>query len=303
MLINPLRFIKNNLDSLHLIVDLMPLPVFIKDVNGIYLTCNTAFEKLTGLTQQQITGKDVYDIWDKSQADIFFVKDKELFENPDVQDYETHVNTPSDTKHIINFHKKIFYDGDNKAAGYLCVLTDVTEKRMLEKLLSAQASTDELTQLANRREGLKQVTHVLYESARKNRHFCVAVLDIDNFKKINDTYGHAAGDNVLITIANTLKSALRNYDILFRYGGEEFVVCLPDTSIADGLVVFERMRLACESSETEIQSNKKLKVTISIGIAEHPTQGDTIQKLLECSDLALYQIKRSGKNGILYLSE
>lgn len=164
------------------------------------------------------------------------------------------------------------------------------------------ATLDALTGLNNRRQfetRLKQETSL---AERQKKALCAIMLDIDFFKKVNDTYGHIAGDFVLKKVANVIKKELRESDIASRYGGEEFIILLPFTSLEDAIPVAERLRQAVEASETEVPNERdgstlKIKVTISLGVNEYK-QGDTAQSLFEKADQALYESKTSGRNRV-----
>jgi diguanylate cyclase (GGDEF)-like protein len=133
-------------------------------------------------------------------------------------------------------------------------------------------------------------------SKRNHAVFSILIMDIDRFKNFNDTYGHMAGDEVIINMAATLKKTLREEDILSRFGGEEFTVLLPDTEPDKAWIAAERFRLAVERMETHYQKHL-LKVTVSIGIATvHPDNLGTADDLMKRADQALYQSKKRGRN-------
>ena len=202
--INLTQFIKENHESLLMVLDLIPNPIFIKDTEGQYLSCNVSFEKFCGFTRQQIIKKSVHDLWEKSQADVFFAKDKELFDNPGLQVYETKFTNPEGIEYIFQFHKVTFTNFKKEVSGLLGIIFDITEIKRLEQSLSKLSQIDELTQILNRRAGFDQMEKVLKDSVRKNKVFSIALMDIDHFKKLNDTYGHSIGDLVLKTIAKDL---------------------------------------------------------------------------------------------------
>lgn len=165
------------------------------------------------------------------------------------------------------------------------------------------ATLDALTGLNNRRQfevRLKQE----YASAKRQKHpLCSIMLDIDFFKSINDTYGHAAGDKVLQTIANVIKEQLREYDIASRYGGEEFCILLPQTKIEEANIVAQRLRAAVEKTtiETFIEKeaqNKNINVTISIGLSQLKDT-DLAEDLYKRADKALYEAKKRGRNRVI----
>ncbi|NLI91262.1 MAG: GGDEF domain-containing protein [Peptococcaceae bacterium] len=123
--------------------------------------------------------------------------------------------------------------------------------------------------------------------------FTIILFDIDNFKGINDTRGHVAGDMVLKKVANIAKQNIRGFDLLGRYGGDEFLIILPGTTVADALYVAERFRKKV-SSESEI--------SVSVGVAAFPEDGTTVQKLIETADAGLYESKRLGKNAVSHFT-
>ncbi len=127
----------------------------------------------------------------------------------------------------------------------------------------------------------------------------VAMCDIDHFKKINDVYGHQAGDMVLSFLGNFLKTHVRGNDIVARYGGEEFLILLEGIGKKDAYNVMERLREALSKEEIDIDNGRKIKITISIGISSFPDDGSTLKELIEASDIALYKAKNEGRNRVI----
>ena len=165
-----------------------------------------------------------------------------------------------------------------------------------EKRLRFRAYRDILTGLY-RREFLEElVQQEFYRSKRYGYHFSILMIDIDNFKQINDKYGHLFGDKVLRTVAGIIRKNLRKSDIAVRYGGEEFLVVLPHTDLRRAAVVAERIRKAIE--ETKID---KVQVTVSIGVADNSLV-ENFKDLIQKADSALYKAKRTGKNKVVICS-
>ena len=169
------------------------------------------------------------------------------------------------------------------------------------------ATLDALTGLNNRRQfevRLKQE----YASAKRQKHsLCAMMIDIDFFKSINDTYGHAIGDKVLKSVAKIIKEQLREYDIPSRYGGEEFCILLPQTKIEEANIVAQRLRTAVEKSVVEVSNekesqNKKINVTISIGLSQL-NKTDIADDLYKRADRALYEAKERGRNRVVVYDE
>jgi diguanylate cyclase (GGDEF)-like protein len=173
----------------------------------------------------------------------------------------------------------------------------------LEKLreeVHALAITDELTRVFNRRHFMKLAEHEL-ERAKRYRHaLSIIIFDIDNFKKVNDTYGHLCGDAVLRELCLTCRTLLRQCDTLARFGGEEFILLLPDTDEASALQVANRLCQLVAGHVVEYK-DAQIQVTISVGVTTCKPTTDTLDDLLSRADRALYQAKRSGKNRLVVM--
>jgi diguanylate cyclase (GGDEF)-like protein len=159
------------------------------------------------------------------------------------------------------------------------------------------ASTDTLTNVANRRHFLELANQELLRFKRKQHGFCLLYLDIDFFKRINDTYGHGTGDLVLQKFAGLVSSQIRAVDIFGRLGGEEFALLLPETPVEAAKEVAERIRLACQNMSTEVDS-KKLEITVSAGLTVSQSSDSSIDEILHRADQGLYQAKQLGRNRI-----
>jgi two-component system cell cycle response regulator len=186
------------------------------------------------------------------------------------------------------------------------VRSQIKRKRYTERLRdSVQTSmelavTDALTGLYNRRYMESHVGTLVERSAARGKSLSVLLLDIDYFKSINDTYGHDAGDDVLRDFSDRLRACIRGIDLACRYGGEEFVVVMPDTDIGVATMVAERIRRRVAGDLFPIQKGEKqIEVTISIGIAARSTPEDTAAMILKRSDEALYRAKRDGRNRVV----
>jgi diguanylate cyclase len=185
------------------------------------------------------------------------------------------------------------------ANGHLQKQLETAEKQIASqaaeiRVHETEARTDSLTTLANRRAFDDELQRRYAEWQRKKTPFTLLLLDIDHFKKFNDTHGHQAGDEVLRSVGKVLAAVPREMDVPCRYGGEEFAVILPATNAREGTVLAERLRGAVEKSATEWEG-KSLKVTISIGLAE-VGGSDTSALLVKRADDALYRSKQTGRN-------
>jgi diguanylate cyclase (GGDEF)-like protein len=161
--------------------------------------------------------------------------------------------------------------------------------------LKTMAIFDHLTGLYNRHYFFSQAERILKGRMRYKTPVTLMLIDLDDFKKINDTYGHDAGDHVLKHVADTLKQCLRDVDVIARIGGEEFVVLLPSTVIEAGNVVAEKLRSAIEN-KTFTYQQQEIMVTVSIGVVEASQGRQLVGDLLKAADKLLYQAKHRGKN-------
>jgi diguanylate cyclase (GGDEF)-like protein len=172
-----------------------------------------------------------------------------------------------------------------------------------KKELELLAATDPLTKLYNRRYFTESSNQIFNLCKRSKEEISVIIMDIDNFKSINDTYGHNIGDDVIIDIANKLVQNQRKSDVACRFGGEEFVLLLPNTKKESAFIIAEKIRKNVESSIIHLQ-NDTLQYTISIGVADvHFKDELNIEKALKRADEALYIAKNNGKNQVQISSE
>lgn len=164
------------------------------------------------------------------------------------------------------------------------------------------ASTDGLTGLYNHRQFKRLFSEELMRARRYRKPLGLVMLDVDDFKHFNDTFGHPTGDKVLVAVAEILTETLRDCDFVFRYGGEEFIALLPESDNQASLAAAERCRIAIElESDRYLDGISSTGVTVSVGVATYPRDGETFDGLLKAVDDLLYAAKREGKNQIYHL--
>ncbi|MGB5446406.1 MAG: GGDEF domain-containing protein, partial [Psychromonas sp.] len=225
-----------------------------------------------------------------------------------VRQYEAKIRCADGTVHDYIFHTTPMIDSDDCITGEITAMTDVSEQciaqKKKEKLITQMEQTnsklktmaimDSVTNIFNRR----YISQKLTEEFRKANIFytplSIVMLDIDHFKKVNDKFGHQFGDLVLHRVSQMIKEVIRDSDFLGRYGGEEYLLILPNTSLHNAILLGERIRSAIESL-TWIKSG--LSVTISGGCAEY--NGQTETEFLKIADLCLYKAKSEGRNQII----
>ncbi len=180
----------------------------------------------------------------------------------------------------------------------ITVLLTLHTSQRLQEEIHAQARHDTLTDAYNRRAFIEFADKEWSRSVRHDYPLSILSVDIDHFKRFNDQYGHQTGDVALVQVSKSAHAALRSNDIWCRYGGEEFIALLPNTTTDQALAVAERLRQAVES--TLISSPRgSLRVSVSIGVAERSANHASLSEVLAISDAALYKAKAAGRNRVI----
>ena len=193
---------------------------------------------------------------------------------------------------------RAIHGADGKVSKVVVVSRDITEQKRLEAELREMAATDTLTGLANRRHFLAQLEQELARVSRAETYCtCVLMIDVDHFKQVNDTFGHAAGDNILRHIAALMRQELRKIDTLGRIGGEEFAVILPGAALPAAKVFAERLRKKVAGTPMA-QESRAIPITISIGVTEMKAGDASADDALIRADRALYHAKEYGRNKV-----
>lgn len=196
-------------------------------------------------------------------------------------------------------------EGDKIQVGRTTVLRfayhDTIDESFHENLMSS-ALRDPLTHLFNKRYFLDRLDSELKFAKRHNTPLSLLLLDLDHFKRVNDTHGHLAGDAVLINLSNVLLKAVRNEDVVARFGGEELAVILRAIPLEPALLLADRLRRLIEQTVTP-HGGLEIRATASIGAAEYPSmKADTIEQMIEAADKALYRAKDAGRNRVSRLT-
>ncbi|MGC9173980.1 tetratricopeptide repeat-containing diguanylate cyclase [Athalassotoga sp.] len=185
----------------------------------------------------------------------------------------------------------------DKAVSILDSLVPIYKLKFERVIASKLSDFDQLTNVYTRRYIFERLYEEVERSRRYKEFLSVAMIDIDDFKRVNDTYGHDVGDEVLKKIADTLKSSVRKIDIIGRYGGEEFLILFPHTQLDQSIKSAQRILKSVR------ENFKWMKLTLSIGMAEMNSSCDNVEKLVKCADIALYRAKAAGKNRISKYTE
>ena len=181
----------------------------------------------------------------------------------------------------------------------LVFFSDITERKRLREKLEHQATTDELTGLINRRQFFNVLKMELSRARRFKHDLSIAMIDIDNFKSINDHYGHIVGDYALKTLSDICRTIIRESDTLSRLGGDEFIMLFPETSAKEAVEITERVRLAVVDHPFSFEDPALLAMSVSIGITQVILEHDDVNNLMNRVDQALYSAKNSGRNCVV----
>ena len=294
---------EKNLLSLQLEVLLNAIPdlIWLKDTNGLYLFCNKAFERLYGAKEEDIVGKSDYDFVDYPLADFFRTHDIIAMDAHQPVRNEEELCFKADGYHgFFETIKTPIYDENGELLGVLGISRDITVRKENEEKIQTLEYFDPLTSLPNRLQLRLHLEYDLSIAKSQNTKLAVLFIDFDHFKNINDTLGHAIGDDLLVKVSQRLKALLHPVDTLSRQGGDEFVVVLPGCSVDDAVHMAQRLLQAIEQP-IKIEEHE-LITTASIGIALYPDDGDTIDALFKCADAAMYLAKQNGRNSYRFFT-
>ncbi len=289
--------------------------VLVLDLQGRIVDVNPAMRNFLGEEPTSLIGRNVTEalgIWNDSAGHLFTGLET-----------RTELRLPHRPSRYLDLRVTPLYDDDQRLSGRLITFRDITDRKEVEKdlrhamdrmqtqlieigllqsQLREQAIRDALTNLFNRRYLEDTLERELARAAREGYPLCIVMMDIDHFKVVNDTYGHEAGDLVLKTLADMVTKQSRQGDFVCRYGGEEFVLVMPNITVE---VAKERVGSLHRSIAAHYIpfGRFNLNVTVSMGISSFPTQGGTKEDLLRAADRALYAAKNAGRNRVMVYRE
>jgi diguanylate cyclase (GGDEF)-like protein/PAS domain S-box-containing protein len=274
-------------------VELLNEILFELDSEGRILFINSAWQKITGLTTSPI-GRHLSDFFYYEDQDILDVNFKTQIPSAQLKkSYKIRFNHA--TGNMLWVELSLSHMGKN----FVGVIRDVTQHHKDQEEMRFLAHYDALTKLPNRTLFIDRLTQAMTICDRKSQSLALAFVDLDNFKKINDTYGHIVGDKVLIHISNVIQSVLRKGDSLSRISGDEFIVLLNDLDeINESSIILERILAA--TSKPFVIDGTSMQLSCSIGVNFYPKDSSNQEVLIRHADQAMYQAKQSGKNSIQY---
>ncbi len=304
---NPYRLIfydlQKNREELQTILDTSPTMIFYKDRENKFIRVNKALAKETGLSRKEVEGKTGFEIY-PAQATTYWEDDKEIIASGKPK---TGIVEPMETatgKKWVQTDKIPYRDKEGRIIGIIGFSVDITDRRRAEEALRASEQryrelsiNDDLTSLYNSRYFHNQLKMEMDRADRYGQPLTLLVLDLDDFKAFNDTYGHVEGDQVLSRLGQVVKRCLRQTDSAYRYGGEEFTILLPMTTSADGAVTAERIRMEFRDEIFSPAPGQDVHVTVSIGLGQYKPQED-MKAFVHRIDQLMYQGKKNGKDRV-----
>lgn len=244
--------------------------------------------------KELLLGKNVKEMLPPQAADVVMRTIHETLKNGAARSDAIQITTPAGELWFeLSAGKKENLDAPDTV---IMLSRNITARKELELKLLHLSRHDSLTNLYNRRTLEAKLEEDIKRAKRYKTPLSVCMLDIDYFKKVNDTYGHAIGDYVLQTLSTTIHDNLREVDYVARYGGEEFVIVLPDTTLEDAYEFADRLRNTVASKGFYNETSKKFSITISIGIAAFHNHCDNVDKMLNEADEKMYLAKESRRN-------
>lgn len=272
-----------------------PFPVIIsRPADGTVRYMNTEALHVFGLSRERAIGMQAVELYEHSHDRESLITD--LIATGRVRLRELRLRTAAGELFWAGMSATMIEFEEEPAA--FVALMNISERKELEQQLQALAMTDALTGLFNRRYFTQRGAHEIRRAQRYHQPLGLLVFDVDHFKQVNDTYGHAAGDAVLQMIAATLRATLRDIDVPGRLGGEEFGVLLPNTRLADARRIAERLRMAIAAAYTT-RDGVELRVTASFGVSAIAAENEDLDDLLRAADAALYRAKSEGRDRVV----
>jgi diguanylate cyclase (GGDEF)-like protein/PAS domain S-box-containing protein len=293
-------------DLLASIIQHAPIRVFWKDLESRYIGCNSQFAHDAGLPNlEDLIGKTDYDMNWREQAELYRSDDKAVMESGMSKlDFEEKQTAPDGRTIWLSTSKVPLRGEENQIIGVLGIYTDITSRKLSEERISELAFFDQLTGLANRTLLMDRLKQAITAGQRNGRFGAVLLIDLDNFKTLNDTLGHDIGDILLKQVAYRLTLAVREGDTVARLGGDEFVVILEHLS-QNELEAAEQTKIVGNKIHAtlnlvyELQTHARYS-TPSIGITLFHGNQHTIDELMKQADIAMYEAKKDGRNALRF---
>lgn len=282
-----------NKAKIPLIIQSSPFPIMISQLRDDRLMLvNEKASELFNIDTKNLRQFRTEDYYVDSNARRELLR--KLSISPIVEGYQVLLRRPGTAEPFWLDMSARIIDFDNEIALYTA-FKDITAQKQYEQDLFEKAVKDPLTGCYNRRQFNELIAREMNRYVRYNTVFSLIMMDIDHFKRVNDTYGHDIGDLVLKNMAACCASSIRSSDILCRFGGEEFMIILPETTIENAYVAAEKIRKKIETLQIPLEDGRIIRFTLSLGISDS-TQASDVETLIKYADTALYTAKETGRN-------
>ncbi len=269
------------------------------DREGRVTFMNSVAESLTGRGKDECLGRDLDEVFsilgEKTGRKVLFSARKTSRKRKRIPDGQGLLLLRGEDKLPVEIGAAFIRDEKDQVDGTVLVFRDITERKRQQERLAFLAIHDSLTELPNRVLFNDRLTQALATAARREKEIAVLMLDLDRFKKINDTLGHSVGNRLLKSVAERLGGLLRKSDTVARLGGDEFMILLPEISGPSSAGRVARRILRAFKQPFDLK-DRKLPITASIGIASYPRDGEDVESLTKNADIAMYAAKEGGRN-------
>ena len=287
---------------LNSIIENIPIAVVVKDASTRkFMLVNRTFEAMLKVSRTEVLGKTVFEIYRTKDAERIDAADNEALaagSGAHSNDYE--IEMPGGESLILATNRIVVRDSEGIARYLVVVIDDITERKKSEQRIAFMAHHDVLTGLPNRLAIMEKIEEAVARHRRRGDSFAVLLLDLDRFKHVNDTLGHAVGDALLRETASRLKASLRETDVLARLGGDEFAIVQDsENNQREAASALANRVIEIVSRPFTIEGNE-VNIATSIGIALGPEHAANSDSLMKMADLALYRAKSAGRNGFRF---
>lgn len=298
-----IKSLQDNRHRLNLILNTVPCGILENDVNGRMVYSNRAHHDMLGWAPGTLVGQNIWDL-QPDEAGRAYLRDylgTLVRERPHPETLITRNRTATgeiiDLEVVWDYH----FNQDDELTGFISIVTDITERKKQEQKILHLAHYDTLTELPNRFLSLDRLSNQIKATSRDKEQVAVLFMDLDNFKKINDSLGHETGDLLLKQAANRLRSRIRDGDTVGRLGGDEFIVLLGNLQHTDDATVIVHKLLAAFRKPFNL-AGRELMMTVSVGVAIYPDDASDASQLLRHADMAMFHAKDNGRNTFAYFS-
>lgn len=290
------KALRNSERRMRIHLQMMPLGELEVDRENRILVWNPAAERIFGFTEEEALGREIIDflVPEKAREEVREVMER--IHRGERVEFHVNRNLRKDGSEIIcEWYNTLIHDADGTWTGWASIVKDITKQSEESEKILYLSRHDPLTGLYNRRYLVEKLEEARLRTRRNGVGYSTIMIDIDNFKKFNDLHGHECGDLVLKTVATGMSESLRATDSVGRWGGEEFLILLPETDSAGAFELGERIRQRIEGSSAKYRE-KELKVTITVGVAACRDGDEEIDDCIRRADEALLTGKAGGRN-------